>query len=118
MYISQIINHDPLKRTPLPGCQVCIIEVQCGTKLETTFLEIRADMFSCQNTTLQKLNIKLTDPLKQLLSKVPATENLPHFATIGQAKQQVIEEIKIQRSKIPDDQRPSWKKLDEISQPI
>ena len=28
MYISQIINHDPLKTTPLPGCQVCIIELQ------------------------------------------------------------------------------------------
>ena len=37
MYISQIINHDPLKRTLLPGCQVCIIELQCGTKPETTF---------------------------------------------------------------------------------
>ena len=47
MYISPIINHDPLKRTPLPGCQVCIIELQCGTKLETTFLEFRAEMFSC-----------------------------------------------------------------------
>ena len=51
MYISQIINNDPLKRTPLPGCQLCIIELhQCGTKLETTFLEIRADIFSRQNT--------------------------------------------------------------------
>ena len=52
MYISQIINHDPLKTTLLPGRQVCEIEIQCGTKLETTYIEIRADMFSCQNTTL------------------------------------------------------------------
>ena len=118
MYISQIINHDPLKRTPLPGCQVCIIELQCGTKLETTFLEIRADMFSCQNTTLQKLDIKLTDPLKHLLSKVSAIDNLPHFATIAQARQQFIEEIQIQMSEIPDHQRPSLNKLDEIAQPI
>ena len=118
MYISPIINHDPLKRTPLPGCQVCIIELQCGTKLETTFLEIRADMFSCQNTTLQKLDIRLTDPLKHLLSKVPAIDNLPHFATIAQARQQFIEEIQIQMSEIPNHQRPSLNKLDEIAQPI
>ena len=118
MYISQIINHDPLKRTPLPGCQVCIIEFQCGTKLETTFLEIRADIISCRNTTLQKLDIKLTDPLKHLLPKVPAIENLPNFATIAQARQQFIEEIQIQMSEIPDHQRPSLNKLDEIAQPI
>ena len=118
MYISQIINHYPLKRTPLLGCQVCIIELQCETKLETTFLEIRADMFSCQNTTLQKLDIKLTDPLKHLLSKVPAIDNLPHFATIAQARQQFIEEIQIQTSEIPDHQRLSLNNLDEITQPI
>ena len=52
IYISQILNLDALKRTLLPGCQVCIIELQCGTKLETTFLELRADIFSCQNTML------------------------------------------------------------------
>ena len=110
-------KHDPLKRTALPGCQVCIIELQCGTKLETNFLEIRADMFSCHNTSLQKLDIKLTDPLKHL-SKVPAIDNLPHFATITQARQQFIEEIQIQMSEIPDHQRPSLNKLDEIAQPI
>ena len=115
MYISQIINHHPLKRTPLPGCQICIIELQCQTKLETTFLEIRADMFSCQNTTLQKLDIKPTDPLKHLLSKVPAIDNLPHFATIAQARQQFIEEIQMQMSEVPDNQRPSLNKLDEIA---
>ena len=74
-------------------------------------------MFSCQNTTLQKLDIKLTDPLKHLLSKVLAIDNLPHFATIAQARQQFIEEKQIQISEIPDHQRPSLNKLDEIAQP-
>ena len=106
MYRSQMINHDPLKRTPLPGCQVCIIELQCGTNLESTFLEIRADMFLCQNTTLQKLDIKLTDPWKHPLSEGPAIDNLPRFATLAQARQQFFEEIQIQMSEIPDHQRP------------
>ena len=110
-----MINHDPLKRTPLPGCQVCIIELQCGTKLETRFLEIGADTFSCQNTTLQKRDIKLTDHLKHLLSKVPAINNLLHFATIPQARQQFREQIQIQMSEIPGHQRPSLNKLDEIA---
>ena len=36
MYLSQILNHDQLKRTFLPGYQVSIIKFQCVTKLETT----------------------------------------------------------------------------------
>ena len=75
-------------------------------------------MFSYQNSTLQKLNIKLTDPLKNLLSKVPAIDNLPHFATIAQARQQFIEQIQIQMSEHPEHQRPSLNKLAEIAQPI
>ena len=58
-------------------------------------------MFSFQNTTLHKLDIKLSDPLKHL-SKVPAIDNLSHFVTIAQARQQFIEEIQIQITEIPD----------------
>ena len=75
-------------------------------------------MFSRQNTTLQKLDIKLTDPLNHPLSKVPVIDNLPNFATIAQARQQFNEEIQIQMSEISDHQKRSLSKLDEIAQPI
>ena len=52
MYIRQIKNHDPLKRTPLPGCQAIMIEIERGKEVETIFIEIRADLFPCQNATL------------------------------------------------------------------
>ena len=81
-------------------------------KLEQTCFHAKTQRFK------KKLDIKLTDPLKHLLSKAPAIDNLPHFATIAQAKQQFIEEIQIQMSEIPDHQRPLLKKLDEIAQPI
>ena len=75
-------------------------------------------MFSCHNRSLQKLDFKLTDPFKHRLSKVPAIDNLPHFATTTQPRQQFLEEIHIQMSEIPDHQRSSLSKLIEIAQPI
>ena len=86
-------NNDPMTRTKLAGRQVCIIQLECGTKIETTYLEIRADMFLCHNATIPRLDISLTDPLKHLLAKIPAINNLPNMATIAQARQQFIEDI-------------------------
>ena len=93
MYLSTMRNNDPLTGTKLTGCQVCIIELECGTKIETTYLEIRADMFSFHNATITRLDISLTDPLKHLLAKIPAIDNLPHMASIAQACQQFIKDI-------------------------
>ena len=80
-------KNGPLTRTQLAGCQVCILQLECGTKIETTYLENRADMFSCQNATITQLDISLYDPLKNLLAKIPAIDNLPHMTTIAQARQ-------------------------------
>ena len=111
-------NNDPLTRTKLVGCQVCIIQLESGTKTETTFLEIRADMFSCHNATITRLDISLTDPLKHLLAKIPAIDNLPHMATIAQARQQFIEGFQLKMSEVLEYQRLSFDKLDEVAEPI
>ena len=70
MHLSQIKNHDQLKRSFLSGYPVSIIKFQCVTKLETTLMEIRADKFSFHYALIQKLDINLTDPSKHLLSKI------------------------------------------------
>ena len=104
-----------MTRTKLAGYQVCIIRLERGTKIQTTYLEIRADMFSCHNATITRLGISLTDPLKLLLTKLPAIDNLPHMATIAQARQQFIKGIQLKISEVPEYQRFSFDKLDELA---
>ena len=118
MYLSTVRNNVPFTQIKLVGCQVCIIQLECGTKIETTYLEIRADMISCHNATITRLDISLTDPFKHLLAKIPAIDNLPHMATIAQARQQFIEDIQLKMSEVPEYQRFSSDKLDEVAEPI
>ena len=89
-------NNDPLTRTKITGCRVCIIQLECGTKIETTYLEIRVDLFSRHNATITSLDINPTDQLKHLLSKISVIDNLE---TIAQARQQFIEDIQLKMSK-------------------
>ena len=95
-----------MTRTKLAGYQVCIIRLERGTKIQTTYLEIRADMFLCHNATITRLDISLTIPPKLLLTKKPAIDNLPHMATIAQARQQFTKGIL------------SFDKIDELAKSI
>ena len=118
MYLSTIRNNDELIRTKLAGCQVCIIQSECGTKIETTYLEIRADMFSCHNASITRLDITLTNPLKDLITQLPAIDNLPHMATIAQARQQFIEDILLKMSEKPEFERFQFDNFIEVADPI
>ena len=102
----------------MPGCQVCLIELKCGTKVSTSFLEIRADIFSCHNETDVKIHIELADPLKHPFDKLPDLSELPHISTLTEERQQIIEQVQLQMASIPDYQRKSINKHDEISLPI
>ena len=75
-------------------------------------------MFSCHNAAITRLDISLTDPLKHLLAKIPAIDNLPHMATIAILRQQFIEDIQLKMSQVPEHQRFSFDKLDEVAEPI
>ena len=75
-------------------------------------------MLLCHNTTIKRLDISLTDPLKNLLPKIPAIDNLPQMATIAQARKQFIEDIQLKMSEVPEYQRLSFDKLDEVAEPI
>ena len=118
MYMSTMRNNDPLTRAKLAGNQVCMIQLEHGTKNQTTYFEIRADMFSCHNATITRLDISLTNPLKLFLTKIPAIDNLPHMATIAQARQQSIKGIQLKISEVPEYQRFSFDKLDELAKSI
>ena len=118
MFLTNLTKLDHLNKNKMPGCQVCLIELKCGTKISTSFLEIRADIFSCHNDTDVKIGIELADPLKHLFNKLPDLSELPHISTMTEARQQIIEQVQLQMASIPEYHRKSIHKLDEISMPI
>ena len=77
LFLSDLKNTDHLKRTKLPGCQVCV--KKCGTNIETSAMELRVDRFSCKNDSAIMIDIKLADPLYHLFSKLPDLAELPHL---------------------------------------
>ena len=118
MFMSEMRNNDPLKRKRLPGCKTCVTELECGTKIETRFMEIRADIFSCRNDTAIRIDVNLTDPLQHLFSKIPSLNEMPHISTITQAREQMIEKVQLKLATVPDYHRKSFQKLDKLTEPI
>ena len=117
MFLSEMKNNDPLRLKRLPGCKTCVIELQCGTKIETIFMELRADMFSCRNGTAVRIDVNLTDPL-HLFSKIPSLNEMPHISTLTQAREQVIEKVQLELANVPDYRRKSFDRLDELTEKI
>ena len=115
MFLSEMKNNDPLKRQRLPGCKTCVIELQCGTKIETRFMELRADMFSCRNDSAVRIDGNLTDPLQHLFSKILSLNKMPHISTLTQAREQVIEKVQLELANVPDYHRKSFDRLDELT---
>ena len=109
--MSEMRNNGPLKRKRLPGCKNCVIELECGTKIETRFMEIGADMFSLCNDTAIRIDVNLTYPSQHLFSKFPSLIEMPHVSTITQAREQMIEKVQLKLA-------TSLKKLDELTESI
>ena len=79
-------------------------------------MEVRTDKFSCKNDSAVKIDIKLADPLQQFFSKLPALVELPHISSMSEALKQIIEQVKLKIFLLPEFQRKSIDKLDEISE--
>ena len=90
MYLSEMRDTNPFNRKRLDGSKACVIELECGTKIETRFIEIRADMLSCRNYSVMRVDVNLTEPLRYLFSKIRSLNEMPHIATESQARQQII----------------------------
>ena len=118
MFFSEMKNNDPLRRKTLPGSKTCGLELQYGTKIETRFIELRADMFSCRNNPAVRIDVKLTDPLQHLFSKIPALNEMPHISTLTQAREQVIEKVQFELANVPEYHRKSFHRLNELTEPI
>ena len=105
---------NPLNRKRLDGCKACVIELECGTKIET-FMEIRADMVSCRNDSVMRVDVNLAEPLRYLFSKIPSPNEMPHIATESQARQQIIEKVQLKMTKNSDYFRKSFDRLNVLT---
>ena len=105
LFLSDLKNTDHLKRTKLPGCQVCVLELKCGTKIETSSMELRADMFSCKNDSAIKIDIKLADPLQHLFSKLPDLAEFPHISSMSEVRRQIVEQVQSKMLTVPEFQK-------------
>ena len=54
-----------------PGCQVCIIVLQCGQELQGPNIHLRSDWSTCVDAVPLQLDIQLPDPLAFLFNELP-----------------------------------------------
>ena len=118
MYLSEMRDTNPLNRKKLDGCKACVMELECGTKIETRLIEISADMASCKNDSIMRVDVKLTKHLRYLFSKVSSLNEMPHIATESQACQQIIEKVQLKMTTNSDYYRKSFDQLNELTTPI
>ena len=93
LFLSDLKNTDHLKRKKFPGCQECVLELKCRTKIDTSSMELRADMFSCKNDRAIKIDIKLADPLQHLFSKLQDLAKIPNISSMSDVRRQIIEQV-------------------------
>ena len=75
-------------------------------------MEKRADIFSCRNNSETQVEVNLTD------SKIQSHSEMLHFATVMQARQQMIERIQLEMTTVPDYHAKSFDQLQELTKPI
>ena len=81
-------------------------------------MEIRADMVSCRNDSVMRVDVNLKEPLHYLFSKIPSLNEMPHIATESQARQQIIEKVQLKMTTNSDYYWKSFDRLNELTTPI
>ena len=107
--------HTP-SRKEHPGCNICIITLDCRTQLASRNIKIRPDLGSCDKIPARRIDVKLSDPLKHLMSEIPGIDEIPYFKSRTDAGIRLLEEVK---AKLVDSPIvTNMEQLDEISKPI
>ena len=63
---SEIGMDETGRQTNIPhkGCNICLFTLNCGHKMFSDHIKIRADLQSCQYIPAKRINVKLPDPLQ------------------------------------------------------
>ena len=104
------------KREDHPGCNICLITLDCGTQLISKFIKIRPDLDSCDKIPAKRISVSLPDPLAHSISELPDLSDLPYYESKTDAGVKLLREVK---AKLIDS--PHLTKVDqlnEIAKPI
>ena len=103
----------------LPGCRACILTLECGTKLESDNLHIKADAASCNATGARGFELEISTTLANLFSYVPLDKELPDLATLSAQRAHLFKEVQT-RLPLPQDapQAMSTEAFKTLTEPI
>ena len=104
------------KRREHPGCNICILTLDCGTQLISKHIKIRPDLNTCDKIKATRINVSLPDPLQSMLSELPDLEELPYFESKTDAGIKLLREVKTKLIDSP--QLTKTDQLDAIAKPI
>ena len=102
-------------------CQACIIRPSCSTTLSFNQgdLVLTPDMDFCETYPLPLIaSIQLTPSLDQVFKHVPSGSSQFHVYSVAEARQSVLNSVRMELAKILDVKRMSPEALDQLTKPI
>ena len=102
-------------------CQACIVRPSCSSTLSFNQgdLVLTPDMDFCETHPLPLIaSIQLTPSLDQVFKHVPPASSQFHVYSVVEARQSVLNSVRMELAEIPDVKRMSPEALDQLTKPI
>ena len=102
-------------------CQACIVRPSCSSTLffNQGHLVLTPDMYFCETHPLPLIaSIKLTPSLDQVLNHIPPASSQLHVYLVAEARQSVLNSVRMELAEVPDVKRMSPEALDQLTKPI
>ena len=102
-------------------CQACIVRPSCSSTLSFNQgdLVLTLDMDFCETHPLPLIaSIQLTPSLDQVFKHVPPASSQFHVYSVAEARQSVLNSVRMELAEIPDVKRMSPEALDQLTKPI
>ena len=102
-------------------CQACIIRPSCSSTLSFNQgdLVLTPEMDFCETHPLPLIaSIQLTPSLDQVFKHVPPASSQFHVYSVAEARQSVLNSVRMESAEIPDVKRMSPEALDQLTKPI
>ena len=115
---SNSLSSPPMSVNHRPGCQVCIIVLQCGQELQGPNIHLRSDWSTCVDAVPLQLDIQLPDPLAFLFNELPPTADLAQIPDIDTARVKLVSEVQTKLLEVPQHKRRQLDVLAEVAKPI
>ena len=116
--LSEIGTDENGRQTNIPhkGCNICLITLKCGHTKFSDHIKIRSDLQSCYYLPAKRINVKLPDPLADLIDSVPKINELPKYESSTEANLDLLKKVKTEF--IYSNRKLSTESLDDIAKLI